>query len=141
MKSLRSLFMTLTPYYYHIYFWKLLYFCRQKMLIHICQILGHPFCLKIRETVSWQICSIKIYQILTNKKMTTQQKKQTLYRYVQNFKLSHYKLCIPTFKTLHSGFINFQLWHYKLYISRYKTLNYDIINFVLLGSKLYTQDS
>jgi hypothetical protein len=110
----------------------------------------------------------KICQILTNKKMTTQQKNRlctarfkTLNSHYKlytarfkNFTLRIYKLStiydIQTFVLPGSNFklshyklcpARFKTLHYKLYTSRYKTLKYDIINFMLLCSKLYTQDS
>jgi hypothetical protein len=53
-----------------------------KTLIHICQILGPSFCLKIRccplgGLSSYQLTDLfrQISQILSNKKMTTQKKK------------------------------------------------------------------
>ena len=100
------------------------------MLIHICQILGRSFCLKIR-VVLWadcQLTAVKICQTLTNKKMTTQEKKTDfvlLCSKILNYHITNFALVQ-----------NFTLRIHKLYTARFKTLKYNIINFELQGSKL-----
>jgi hypothetical protein len=49
---------------------------------------------------------------------------------VSNFVQLHYKLCSPSFKTLHTELVkNFGLWYYKLYTSRLK--NFGLTHYII----------